>query len=75
MGMASALASYEDWTTRLKGHLRTTGELSSDCINFDMKCYMYFQIEKGMGLYIEGSQGVYDVYKEEQQEFSPFGPD
>ena len=75
MGMDSALTSYQDWTPRLKGHLGTTGELSSECINFDIKCYMYFRIEKGMGFYIEGSQGVYDVYKEEQQDFPPFGPD
>ena len=75
MGMDSTLAPYQDWTERLKRHLRTTGEPSQEYTNFDMMCCMYFRREKGMGLYIEGSQGVCDVYIEEQQKFPPFGPD
>ena len=55
--------------------LRFASHNHGDGMNFDMKCYMYFRIEKGQGFYIEGSQGVYDVDKEEQQDFPPFGPD
>ena len=44
-------------------------------INFDTMCRLYFQIEKGKGLEIDGSKGVCDNYKEEQQDFPPFGPD
>ena len=73
MGMDSTLAPYQDWTKRLKRHLRATGGPSQECIDFDMMCLMYFRIEKGMGLEIDGSQGVCDIYKE--QEFPPFGPD
>ena len=36
---------------------------------------MHFRIEKGMVLEIDGRQSVFDIYKEEQQEFPPFGPD
>ena len=38
-------------------------------------CRMYFRIEKEMGLEIDGNKGVCDISKEEQQDFSPFGPD
>ena len=74
MGMDSTLAPYQDWTKRLNRHLRITGEPSQECINFDTMCLMYFRIDKGMSIEIDGSQGVCDIYKE-QQEFPPFGPD
>ena len=34
-----------------------------------MMCLMYFRIEKGIGLEIDGNNGVCDIYKEEQQDF------
>ena len=73
--MDSKLAPYQDWTERPKRHIRGTGGPSQESINFDMMCFMYFRIEKGLGLEINGSQGVCDIYKEEQQDFLPFGPD
>jgi hypothetical protein len=75
MGMDFKLAPYQDWTARLLRHLRATRLPIQNNINFDMMCRLYFQIEKGEGLEIDGSKGVYDMYKEEQQDFPPFGPD
>ena len=69
------LASYQDWTKRLMRHLRATRLPTHESVNFDMRCIMYFRLEKGMGLEIDGSKGVCDTYKEEQQDFPPFGPD
>jgi hypothetical protein len=31
--------------------------------------------EKGLGLEIDGSQGVHDISKEDKQAFPPFGPE
>ena len=75
MGIDLKLASYQDWTKRLMRHLRATRLPSQEIINFDMMCLMYFRIEKGIGLEIDGNKGVCDIYKEEPQEFPPFGPD
>ena len=68
------LAPYQDWTTRLMRHLRATRLPFQTDINFDMMCRLYFQIEKGRGLEMDGSKGVCDIYKE-QQDFPPFEPD
>ena len=75
MGMDLKLAPYQDWTKRLMQHLRATRLPLQEIINFDVMCLMYFRIEKGMGLEIDGNKGVCDIYKEEQQDFPPFGPD
>jgi hypothetical protein len=75
MGMDLKLAPYQDWTKRLMRHLRATRLPTHESVNFDMRCIMYFRLEKGMGLEIDGSKGVCDTYKEEQQDFPPFGPD
>ena len=75
MGMGFKLAPYQDWTARLKQRQRAIRGPSQECIDFDIMCHMYFRFKKGMGSEIDGSQGLFDLYKEEQQAFPPFGPD
>ena len=66
---------YQDWTAQLKQIQMQIGGPLQEYTDFDMMCIMYSRYEKGLGLEIDGSQGVNDMSKEDQRAFPPVGPD
>ena len=76
MGMTPRLLPYQDWTEQLR-HVHTllrSSPIPKD-LDFDMTCNLYFRLEMGLSLAIDGSEGVYEFLKTDRSENPPCGPD